>query len=292
MYIHTRLIMKTIKAIHTAAYHPIADLITYNPLPSYKLKQIDPFIFLNHHGHQTYPKNNKGLPFGPHPHRGMETVTFILEGDIVHKDSAGHESVIEAGGIQWMTAGSGLIHAEVSSEKFKKQGGDLEILQLWVNLPAKHKMTKPKYTGLQKEEINHFKLDDNKVNVQLISGEWESQKGSFETISPIMLSTIHLKVGGKFTKSIPQEENVFFYIVKGSVELQGEKIPFRNLVEFNNDGESISVKASEDAIIILGHAKPFNEPMVAQGPFVMNTQQEIMQAYQDYQAGKFGSWDH
>lgn len=292
MYIHTKTAMKTIKAIHAADYHPIADLITYNPLPSHKLKQVDPFIFLNHHGHQTYPKNNNGLPFGPHPHRGMETVTFILEGDILHKDSGGHESVIEAGGIQWMTAGSGLIHAEVSSDKFKKEGGDLEILQLWVNLPAKHKMTKPKYIGLQKEEINNFKLDDDKVNVQLISGEWESHKGSFETISPIMLSTIHMKAGGKFTKSIPQEENVFFYIVKGSVELQGEKIPYRNLVEFNNDGESVSVKTSEDAIIILGHAKPFNEPMVAQGPFVMNTQQEIMQAYQDYQAGKFGSWDH
>ncbi|MFN3801062.1 pirin family protein [Belliella pelovolcani] len=284
--------MKTIKRIHPAAYHPIADLITYNPLPSHNLRQIDPFIFLNHHGHQTYPKNNNGLPFGPHPHRGMETVTFILEGDIMHMDSGGHESVIEAGGIQWMTAGSGLIHAEVSSEKFKKEGGDLEILQLWVNLPAKHKMTKPKYIGLQKDEITSFKLDNGKINVQLIAGEWNGNQGSFETISPITLSTIHMSEGSGLTKEIPQEENIFFYIVKGAVQVQGESIPFRNLVEFNNDGESLTVKASEDAIIILGHAKPFNEPMVAQGPFVMNTQQEIMQAYQDYQAGKFGTWDH
>lgn len=283
--------MKTIKEIHKASYHPIADLITYNPLPSPKLRQIDPFIFLNHHGHQTYPKNNNGLPFGPHPHRGMETVTFILEGDIMHKDSGGHESVINSGGIQWMTAGSGLIHAEVSSDKFKKEGGDLEILQLWLNLPAKLKMTKPRYIGLQKEEINHFELEEGKVSVQMIAGDWENNQGSFDTLWPISLSTVHLKKGAKIQKDIPQEENVFFYIVRGEVKIQGEKVPFRNLIEFNNDGKSVAFEASEDATVILGHAKPFNEPMVAQGPFVMNTNQEIMQAYQDYQEGKFGTWE-
>ncbi|SMD41727.1 hypothetical protein SAMN00777080_0257 [Aquiflexum balticum DSM 16537] len=282
--------MRTIKEIHKASYHPIADLITYNPLPSPKLRQIDPFIFLNHHGLQTYPKNNNGLPFGPHPHRGMETVTFILEGDIMHKDSGGHESVIDAGGIQWMTAGRGLIHAEVSSKKFKKEGGDLEILQLWLNLPARLKMTEPRYFGLQKDEITHFNLDDDRVKVQLIAGEWGENIGSFDSLWPIFLSTIFMNKGGKFSKDIPMGENVFFYVVRGKVKVMGEEIPFRNLIEFNNDGDSIAVEATEDAVIILGHAKPFNEPLVAQGPFVMNTQAEIRQAYQDYQFGKFGSW--
>src|SRR5690606_33000410 len=110
--------------VHPSRFSPIADLITYSPLPSHSLRQIDPFIFLNHHGHQVYPPNNQGLPFGPHPHRGMETVTFILKGDIMHKDSGGHESIIEEGGIQWMTAGRGLIHAEVSSDKFRREGGE------------------------------------------------------------------------------------------------------------------------------------------------------------------------
>jgi len=282
----------TIKEIHPASYHPIADLITYNPLPSPKLRQIDPFIFLNHHGFQTYPKHNRGLPFGPHPHRGMETVTFILEGDIMHQDSGGHESVIEAGGIQWMTAGRGLMHSEVSSAKFKKEGGDLEILQLWLNLPAKLKMTEPRYTGLQKEEINHFKLDDEKVSVQMIAGNWDGNRGSFETLTPIFLSNITMEKGGKFNKNILEGENIFFYIVRGEVKILGEKIPFRNLVEFNNDGNTLSVEATEDTLVILGHAKPYNEPMVAQGPFVMNTQQEIMEAYSDYRQGKFGTWDH
>lgn len=283
--------MRTIKEIHKASYHPIADLITYNPLPSAKLRQIDPFIFLNHHGHQTYPKNNHGLPFGPHPHRGMETVTFILEGDIMHKDSGGHESVINAGGIQWMTAGSGLIHAEVSSDRFKREGGDLEILQLWLNLPARLKMTEPRYIGLQKDEITHFSLDHGKVKVQLIAGKWEGHTGSFETLWPIFLSTVYLENGGKLQKDIPAEENIFLYVVRGKIKVLGEEIPFRNLVEINNDGSFISFEASEEAVVILGHARPFNEPLVAQGPFVMNSQEEIRQAYQDYQLGKFGTWN-
>ena len=144
--------MKTIKANHKAEYQPIADLVTYRAMPTKQvtMNQLDPFIFLNHHGWQEYKPGNNGLPFGPHPHRGFETVTFILEGDLTHKDSSGAESVIKAGGVQWMTAGSGLVHAEISSEEFKKKGGPLEILQLWVNLPAKYKMTQPKYVGLQK----------------------------------------------------------------------------------------------------------------------------------------------
>jgi quercetin 2,3-dioxygenase len=284
--------MRPIKTIHPAEYHPIADLTTYSPLPSAKLRQVDPFIFLNHHGFQTYPPNNNGLPFGPHPHRGMETVTFILEGDITHKDSDGHESVIESGGIQWMTAGRGLIHAEVSSSKFKKEGGDLEILQLWLNLPAKFKMTGPRYIGLQKDEIESFSLDQGKVHVQLIAGIWDGHEGSFEPLTPIFLCTIYLDQNGGFSKSIPAEENIFFYVVRGNVTVSGEEVPFRNLIEFKNEGQMIEVKATQDAVIILGHAKPFNEPLVAQGPFVMNSQKEINQAYQDYQEGKFGTWNY
>lgn len=284
--------MRTFKRIHKAVYRPIADLVTYSPMPTRTLQQIDPFIFLNHHGFQTYPERNQGLPFGPHPHRGMETVTFILEGDIMHKDSSGHESVIGPGGVQYMTAGRGLIHAEVSSSEFKRKGGDLEILQLWLNLPAAKKMITPNYVGLQKEEIPAFDLDGGKVNVQQLFGNWNGVQGAFKETFPLTMSTIYLEKGGKFEKEIPAEENIFFYIVRGELKVNGEEIQFRNLVEFTNSGEKIAVEALEDAILILGHAKPFNEPMVAQGPFVMNTQQQIYEAYQDYQAGKFGSWDH
>ncbi|MDF2156882.1 pirin family protein [Algoriphagus sp. CAU 1675] len=283
--------MRTIKRIHKAEYRPIADLVTYSPLPTRHLDQIDPFIFLNHHGFQTYPEYNRGLPFGPHPHRGMETVTFILEGDILHKDSSGHESVIGPGGVQYMTAGRGLIHAEVSSQEFKRKGGDLEILQLWLNLPASKKMIEPKYVGLQKEEIPSSEMDRGKVKIQQLFGEWNGIEGAFEETFPLSMSTIYMQEGAKFTKEIPSSENIFFYVVRGTLKVNGEEVPFRNLVEFTNSGTSIEIEALENSILILGHAAPFNEPMVAQGPFVMNTQEQIYQAYQDYQNGKFGTWN-
>jgi len=284
--------MRSIKKIHKAEYRPIADLVTYSPLPTKALEQIDPFIFLNHHGLQVYPPQNQGLPFGPHPHRGMETVTFIVAGDIVHKDSGGHESVITAGGVQYMTAGSGLIHAEVSSDDFKRKGGKLEILQLWLNLPAAKKMTEPRYLGLQKEEITSFELDGGKVSVQQLFGSWDGVKGSFDPSFPLTMSTIYFQSGGKISKSISTDENIFCYLVSGSMKINGAAVNFRNLVEFENLGTDMQIEASEDSILILGHALPFNEPMVAQGPFVMNTQEQIREAYQDYQSGKFGSWDH
>ena len=144
---------KTVVALHAAQRDDIGDLVTRRPVPAPALPQVDPFLFLNHHGPQTYGPDNAGLPFGPHPHRGFETVTFILEGELAHRDSAGHESIIRAGGVQWMTAGSGLIHAEVSPEGFLQTGGPLELLQLWVNLPSHLKMSRPRYIGLQRGQI-------------------------------------------------------------------------------------------------------------------------------------------
>ena len=283
--------MRSIKKIHKAEYRPIADLKTYSPMPSASIDHLDPFIFLNHHGPQKYHPLNNGLPFGPHPHRGMETVTLILDGDILHKDSGGHKSVINAGGVQWMTAGSGLIHAEVSSDEFKTQGGPLEILQLWINLPASHKMTAPKYIGHQKENIPTVKADDGKVQIDIISGEILNTKGAFDTFSDIFLSTIKFSRGGKLEIKVPAENNIFFYIIKGSVKIGNERIEALNLVEFNHDNDSFPVEAIDESIILFGHAKPFNEPIIAHGPFVMNSEEEIQQAYADYRAGKFGEWN-
>lgn len=279
--------MRTVKNVYKAEYRPIADLITYSPMPTRQLSMIDPFLFLNHHGPQKYQAGNNGLPFGPHPHRGMETVTFILDGDIAHKDSGGNNSVIESGGVQWMTAGSGLIHAEVSSEKFKKEGGQLEILQLWVNLPAKLKMTKPNYRGLQKPEIPQVSFDDGKVTAQVVSGELGSQKGAFDTLTEIHLSTLFFKPEGVFKTEVPRSHNILCYVIRGEVKINGEHINALNLVEFNNDHEDLRIEALTDAVILFGHAEPFKEPVVARGPFVMNTMEEINQAYEDYQQGKF-----
>ncbi|WP_029038694.1 pirin family protein [Salinimicrobium xinjiangense] len=279
--------MRTIKRTYKAEYRPIADLITYSPMPTRQLRMIDPFLFLNHHGPQNYQPGNNGLPFGPHPHRGMETVTFILDGDIAHKDSGGNNSVIESGGVQWMTAGKGLTHAEVSSEKFKKEGGPLEILQLWVNLPARLKMTDPKYKGLQKEEIPVTSFENNKVKAQVISGKLNETEGAFETLTDISLSTIFFEAEGVFSTRVPQNHNILCYVIKGEIKINGEIIQSLHLVEFNNDDEDLRIEALAESIVLFGHAAPFDEPVVAQGPFVMNTVEEIEQAYADYQEGKF-----
>ncbi|MCX2740339.1 pirin family protein [Pontibacter anaerobius] len=283
--------MRKIKKIHKAISAPIDDLVTYRALPTNSVDYIDPFLFLNHHGPQVYKPDNRGLPFGPHPHRGFETLTFILDGDIMHQDTGGGKDVIQAGGVQWMTAGRGLIHAEVSSEKFKKEGGPMEILQLWFNLPAKYKLTDPKYIGLQKDQIPAVAEDNGKVNVHVVSGKWGATEGPIPSLSDIHMASIELQECGSFTTSVPAERNIFFYVVRGSVKVNGEKAEKLNLVEFANDGEEMQVEALENSYILFGHAKPFNEPIVAHGPFVMNTEEEIHEAFRDYQQGKMGSWE-
>lgn len=281
--------MRTIKQLHKASSEPIADLSTYRALPSRTLEHLDPFLFLNHHGPQFYGPNNHGLPFGPHPHRGFETLTYILQGDIVHKDSATGESVIGAGGIQWMTAGSGLIHSEVSSEEFRKKGGMEEVIQLWINLPSQLKMTPPRYIGLQKEDIPSLHFDDNRVTVNVISGMWDETPGPVPSLTDIQMASIYMKQGGTLTIKVAPERSVLFYIVNGEVSVNTQPAGKHILVEFNNDEEAITIRAIEDSVIIFGHGKPFNEPIVAYGPFVMNSPDEIRQAIADYQAGKMGT---
>ena len=279
--------MRTIKNTYKAESRPIADLVTHSPMPTRQLRMIDPFLFLNHHGPQQYQAGNRGLPFGPHPHRGMETVTFILEGDIAHRDSAGNNSVIQGGGVQWMTAGKGLIHSEVSSDKFKEEGGPLEILQLWVNLPAKLKFSKPKYEGLQKEEIPQTFFNEGKVRAQVVSGILDTTTGAFKTLTDITLSTLFFESGGVFNIEVPKDHNILCYVIRGEIKINGEIIQSLHLAEFNNDDEKIRIEALAESILLFGHAVPFNEPVVAQGPFVMNTVEEIDKAYEDYQQGRF-----
>lgn len=283
--------MRTIKRLHRAVSAPIADLVTYRALPTQSVEHLDPFLFLNHHGPQVYPANNRGLPFGPHPHRGFETVTFILDGDIMHQDTGGHQSIIGPGGIQWMTAGRGLIHAEISSPEFKHEGGPLEILQLWVNLTAKDKMVEPRYIGLQEPEIPSVVLQEGRVAINAISGNWAGTAGAVQPLADIQLATINFLEGGTLELNITAERTIFFYVVRGQLRVNGQEVEARQLVEFNYDGDYLHVEALSDAVLLLGHAKPFQEPIVAYGPFVMNTEKEIQEAYQDYQAGKFGRWE-
>jgi quercetin 2,3-dioxygenase len=275
--------LRTVRKQYRAIRDDIGELHTWRPLPNDEIQQIDPFLFLNHHGPQVYPPRNRGLPFGPHPHRGFETVTFIVEGSLTHRDTGGRESIIETGGVQWMTAGRGLEHEEVSPPEFLERGGPLEILQLWINLPARLKFTEPRYVGLQKDQIASF--DNGGVTVNLISGDWSGHRGPIESLTDVHMMTVALTAGSRIVLPAPRGRNVFFYIVRGKLTI-GDAF---HLVDWNADGDEIEVEATTDAFILFGHAKPYGEPVVAHGPFVMNTREEIVQAIRDYQMGKFGA---
>jgi redox-sensitive bicupin YhaK (pirin superfamily) len=269
---------RSIRRLHTAYRDDIGDLVTRRPLPGPTVEQIDPFLFLNHHGPQVYAPHNRGLPFGPHPHRGFETVTFIVAGELSHGDTAGHESLIRAGGVQWMTAGRGLVHAELSPEGFKRAGGTLEILQLWVNLPARLKMTSPAYTGLQRESIPSLPTADGRGRVNLVAGEWGGARGPIRSLTGVFMSTIEMPTGGLAEFAGLAGRNLLLYVVRGALAIGGAQASEHTLVELV-DGERLTIRA----------LAPISEPVVAHGPFVMNTREEIAQAIRDYQAGLFNA---
>ena len=279
---------RSVLRVHAAHRDDIGDLVTRRPLPGPQIGQLDPFLFLNHHGPQTYAPNNRGLPFGPHPHRGFETVTFILEGELAHLDSGGHESIIRAGGVQWMTAGSGLVHAEVSTESLKRAGGPMEILQLWVKLPSRLKMTPPAYVGLQADAIPKIALNGGQATAELISGWLDGEIGPITSLTGVEMSVVRFEAGGVARLPAPADRSVFFYVVSGRVAVGETPVEHWKLVEFEADGDEIQVSAISDAVILYGHADAIGEPVFSHGPFVMNTREEIIQAIEDYNAGKFG----
>jgi redox-sensitive bicupin YhaK (pirin superfamily) len=278
--------VRTVKRLHAAHRDDIGGLVTRRPLPGPGIDHLGAFLFLNHHGPQVYPPRSNGLPFGPHPHRGFETVTFILEGELAHRDSGGHESIIGPGGVQWMTAGSGLIHEEVSPEDFKRHGGPMEILQLWVNLPASLKMTTPGYTVVQADGLPT--ITANGASVNLIAGEFGGRTGPITSLTGVFMTIVEMATGGRVRFEGLNDRDVFLYVVRGAVTTGGTTAPKFNLVELS-DGAAVEIEADETSVLLFGHAAPLREPVVAYGPFVMNSEDEIRKAFTDYRAGKFGT---
>jgi redox-sensitive bicupin YhaK (pirin superfamily) len=279
---------RTLRRLHPALRDDIGELTTRRALPGTGIDQLDPFLFLNHHGPQVYPPNNHGLPFGPHPHRGFETVTFILDGELMHRDSGGHESVIGSGGVQWMTAGRGLVHAELSPDSFMRRGGKLEILQLWVNLPARLKMTEPHYVGLQRAQLPEVPADGGRARIDLVSGSIDGHEGPIRSLTDVHVATLHLAAGACLALPVAAGRNVLLYVVRGEIAIGGTSAAAFHLIALNDDGDAVEFEAVGDSVLLFGHALPLGEPVVAHGPFVMNTREEIIQAVRDFQAGKFG----
>lgn len=279
---------RKIKKIFGVSSQPIGELKMFQPLPSHEVEHLDPFILLHHHGPHQFEPYNQGLPFGPHPHRGFETLTFIYDGIVEHADSQGYKSEIKAGGIQWMTAGRGIVHSENIPLAMRENGGKMEIIQLWMNLPSHLKMTPPNYQGFQKEQIPSVLSADEKVITNLISGDFRDKTGCAKSLTGLFMANIAAQEGGKETFDFAESSNILLYVLNGELLVNGKLAIHHQLVEFMHEGSEITIEASTDCRFILCSGEPYNEPIVSHGPFVMNTTTEIMQAMRDYQMGKMG----
>ena len=262
----------------------------YNMIPGAGLTQrrMSPFLLLDFNAEFDFGPSDHVRGVDVHPHKGFETVTIAYKGSVAHHDSAGNSGVINAGDVQWMTAGAGILHKEYHEKEFSKKGGPFEMVQLWVNLPAKYKSTPAHYQGITADQMGRVKLPDNAGLVNVIAGKFNDTKGPASTYSPVNLFDIKLEKNGEVNLAIPSTHNTAMLVVNGNVEVNGQKAVEHSLVLFANDGEDITVKAGDKAVLLVLSGEPIDEPIASYGPFVMNTQEEIYEAIKDFQAGKFG----
>jgi quercetin 2,3-dioxygenase len=265
--------------------------LVHRAFPNYSLREFDPFLLLDEMGPIVMPPGQaKGVP--DHPHRGFETVTYMLDGVFEHKDSQGHAGKLNPGDVQWMTAGSGVIHSEMPEKEFLQKGGRLHGFQLWVNLPKKDKMTRPHYQDIPASKIPI--IQQNGVSVKVIAGDSMGQKAVIDTKTPIIYLHYTLQPGAKTIQAIPQNYNTFAYVISGKGLFGSDKKPARKeqAVLFRQDGNEITIESLDETLdVLLIASVPIGEPIVRYGPFVMNTEQEIREAVLDYNLGKMGKID-
>jgi quercetin 2,3-dioxygenase len=253
------------------------------------MERMNPFILLDYNSKYYFPPSEKPKGVGVHPHRGFETVSIAYKGRIAHHDSNGGGGVIGEGDVQWMTAASGILHKEYHEESWSKEGGDFHMVQLWVNLPAKDKMSKPGYQAITNSMMGKALLPENAGIIEVIAGIYKGTPGSASTFTPIHLMNARLNTGGKATFDFPASYNTALLVIEGSIIVNNtKKVPVDNFVLFKNEGETFTLEAIENSIVLIMSAEPINEPVAAHGPFVMNTRAELMQAFNDYNSGKFG----
>ena len=282
--------MKTLRSIAykgTSDYVNMGGNLIRQPLPTQELDQVDPFLLLHHYKYEVGPYS-PGLSLSPHPHRGFEPVTFIFKGEQLHRDSLGNEGVLNAGDVQWMTAGSGVIHDEGPSKEFK---GTMEGIQLWVNLPKKFKMTTPKYQDIKAELMPKIPLENEKGTIKVVAGELNGQKGPVSTFTEINAFIANMEASGKITIPIPKNHELLIYLLEGETRIndtQTLKLDKLQMLTFQKDGEAILLEANKDSTLLILSGEPIEEKVTSWGPYVMNSQTEIMEALRDYQQGKMG----
>lgn len=262
----------------------------YNYIPGAGIPQrrIDPFLLLDFNPEIDFTPSEHPRGVGAHPHKGFETVTIAYKGSVSHHDSAGNSGTINAGDVQWMTAGAGLLHKEYHSQQFSQKGGPFEMVQLWVNLPKKDKLTPPHYQALTSAQMGRLLLPDGKGQVNVIAGTLNGVTGPAHTYSPLIVADLRLEKDAQLTTALPAQYNTALLLIGGTAEVNGQQVPEHSFVLFANQGEEITITAKEKAVILLLSGQPLNEPIAHYGPFVMNTQEELLQSIREAQSGAYG----
>jgi len=253
------------------------------------MERMDPIIMMDYNSKFYFSPSEKPRGVGVHPHRGFETVTIAYKGKVEHHDSSGGGGVISEGDVQWMTAASGVLHKEFHEKEWSKKGGDFQMVQLWVNLPAKDKMSTPKYQAIKNDSIPRYHVENNGGEIEVIAGEYKGIKGAATTFTPMNMLNLKLKSNAEASFSFPSNFNTAMLVIEGSIQVNDKDVaPTDHFILMSNDGEDFTIKATDDAIVLLLSAAPIGEPIAAHGPFVMNTRQELMEAFNDFNTGKFG----
>ena len=282
--------LNTIKRVGRSDFVNMGPIQLRQPIPTQDVEMVDPFILLHHYGPYKIDERNNPFDLGPHPHRGFEPITFLIQGEQLHRDSLGNESVVKAGDVQWTTAGRGIIHAEGPTKEFVQKGGTLEGIQLWLNLPAAKKMIQPNYQHVKNEEFNVVTSEDNKVTIQVVAGSLEGKSGKIASQTSVNVYIIDIEDKGEFGLQISKEHQSLLYLLNGNVEVNdvGLSLNENQLIEFNQDGEGFKLKGKAKSKLLFLSGTPFHEKVKSYGPYVMNSQTEIMEAMRDYQMGKMG----
>lgn len=288
--------MKKILGLYSAPRsHWVGDGFPVRSLFSYSTqgKHLSPFLLLDYAGPAQFAPSARPRGVGVHPHRGFETVTIVYQGEVDHRDSTGAGGHIGPGDVQWMTAASGILHEEFHSESFTRNGGTLEMVQLWVNLPAKHKTAPPGYQNILDTDIPSVPLANGAGNVRVIAGEFNNRRGPARTFTPMDVWDIRLNQGGSTQFSLPADRTLALVVLRGTVLINGTQ-PARDaqMAVFARAGTEVVIEANSDATLLLLSGEPIEEPIVGYGPFVMNSDAEIKQAISDFESGKFGQVTH
>lgn len=284
-------IYKSVKHLENSPLVNMGPIRLRQPIPTQKIENVDPFILLHHYGPYAISEFNNPFDLGPHPHRGFEPITLLFQGEQLHRDSLGNESLVEAGDVQWTTAGRGIIHAEGPTKEFVKRGGELEGIQLWLNLPAKDKMMTPNYQHVKSEQMPVIKDDSGNATLKIVAGIQNNQTGLIHTQTEVNVFMVEAKEDGEMIVDIPEHHATTLYLLDGELKINNEVILKKGdnqLAVFNTDGNAIKFSSNRKSKFIILSGEPINEKVAQYGPYVMNNQTELLEAMRDYQQGKMG----